>query len=156
MAVILAIVHTGSFISFVYAALLMLWGVLSIPWPSKRFWLSLMFFTMLVLVAKYIYQFLLVTVIVSGVNYLFIGDFAYDSLLTWLFGVYSVNSYFSNAVFNLLLLMSLVFHRGLLKVSRLGLLAYHYTTTGVRAVEERDRTGVSRQCHVCCTLTLAP
>ena len=75
VAVILAIVHTGSFISFVYAALLMLWGVLSIPWPSKRFWLSLMFFTMLVLVAKYIYQFLLVTVIVSGVNYLFIGDF---------------------------------------------------------------------------------
>ena len=153
LMVVLTIIQSGSFISFIYAALLMLWGVLSIPWPSKRFWLSLMFFTMVVLVIKYIYQFILVTVLDNegDINYLFTAEFTIDALLAWLFGVRSASSYFSNAILNLLLLMSVVFHRSLLKVSRLRTVGNYCVTVGVWVVEKFDRAGLGRQCCVCYT-----
>ena len=124
--VILTILRTGSLISFVYAAIVFLWGLLSIPWPSKRFWLALLFFTMLVLVSKYIYLFFLVTHFGRDTQYhslepgIETGD-----LLSWMFGIQSENSYFVNAVFNLLLLMSIIFHRGLLKVCTVHSVSLH-------------------------------
>ena len=115
--VILTILRTGSLISFVYAGIVFLWGLLSIPWPSKRFWLALLFFTMLVLISKYVYLFFLVTHFGHDTQYQSLQPgIQTGGLLSWMFGIQSENSYFVNAIFNLLLLMSIIFHRGLLKV----------------------------------------
>ena len=107
--VILVVLRTGSLISLIYAAVVFVWGLLSIPWPSKRFWLTLLFLTMIVLVIKYIYHFVLVT---GGVN----DNHVTNSIFSWIFGIQYRSSYVENAVFNLLLLMSIIFHRGLMKV----------------------------------------
>ena len=110
--VILVVLRTGSLISLIYAAVVFVWGLLSIPWPSKRFWLTLLFLTMIVLVIKYVYYFVLVT---GGVDdsHPFLGT---NSVFSWIFGIQYKSSYVENAVFNLLLLMSIIFHRGLMKV----------------------------------------
>ena len=109
--VILVVLRTGSLISLIYAGILFVWGLLSIPWPSKRFWLTLLFLTMIVLVVKYIYHFVLVT---GGVddNHPFLVT---NSIFSWIFGIQYRSSYVENVVFNLLL-MSIIFYRGLMKV----------------------------------------
>lgn len=104
--IILAILETGTVPGYIYAIVLFLWGLLSIPWPSRRFWMTLMFYTVLVLMIKYIYLFILVT---------FFQDSSAQSFV-WIFGLQQGQSYFSNAIFNMLLLMTLIFHRSLLKV----------------------------------------
>ena len=124
--VILTILRTGSLISFVYAGIVFLWGLLSIPWPSKRFWLALLFFTMLVLVLKYVYLFFLVTHFGhDSQNQSLQAGIQTGGLLSWMFGIQSDNSYFVNAIFNLLLLMSIIFHRGLLKVCTVHSISIH-------------------------------
>ena len=118
--VIIAIISTGAFTSFIYAGLLFLWGLLSLPIPTKRFWLGLIFYTMVVMIMKYIYLFILVSVLTERLsNQLTESVFErtdLDSVLAWIFGVQSDRSYFVNGVVNLLLLMVLMFQRGLLKV----------------------------------------
>ena len=118
--VIIAIISTGAFTSFIYAGLLFLWGLLSLPIPTKRFWLGLIFYTMVVMIMKYIYLFILVSVLTERLsNQLTESVFErtdLNSVLAWIFGVQSDRSYFVNGVVNLLLLMVLMFQRGLLKV----------------------------------------
>ena len=116
--VVIAVASTGAFTSFIYAGLLFLWGLLSIPWPTKQFWQSLMFYTMLVLIIKYVYQFFLLSVLDEEAQ-LFsftLGVVNLETILAWVVGIQSESNYFRNAIANLLLLMTLVFHRGLLKV----------------------------------------
>ena len=125
LLIILAILRTGSLISFFYGGLLFMWGLLYIPWPNKRYWLTLLFFTMIVLVVKYIYYFIYVIITDDKVS---LGDSSFlglESPTSWIFGVEIESSFFSNSFVHLLLLMSIIFHRGLLKVLVLIVLAYH-------------------------------
>ena len=55
--IIINVIVNGSILLLSYAALMFLWGLLSIPWPTKRFWLTLMFYTMFVILVKYGFQF---------------------------------------------------------------------------------------------------
>lgn len=114
--VILNVILNGSVLSLGYASLLFVWGLLCIPWPSKTFWLTMIFYSMLVLALKYVFQFYDI-------------DFHDDGLqsetgfsLPKLLGiVYYRNSsdFFANAAWDMLLLISLILNRGLLKVSSL-------------------------------------
>ena len=112
--VILAIMRGGSVVSLGYAAILFVWGLLSIPWPTKRFWVTLMFYTMSVLVILYI--FLCVVMTMTSIN----SDLpptVVNTAFLWLLGVPADSTYIEVAIFSLLLLMSIIFHRGLLRVS---------------------------------------
>ena len=112
---ILAIIRSGSFISFFYALIIFMWGLLYVPWPTKRYWNTLLFFTMFVLVVKYIYYFVYFATGNDGET----RDNAFLGLngpASWFFGIETSSSYFSNSFVHLLLLMSIIFHRGLLKV----------------------------------------
>ena len=55
--IVINVIVNGSVLSLIYAALMFLWGLLSIPWPTKRFWLTLMFYSMFVILVKYGFQF---------------------------------------------------------------------------------------------------
>ena len=115
--VIIAIITTGTLPSFIYAGLLFLWGLLSLPIPSKSFWLVLIFYTMLVMIIKYIYSFFLFSWLQQkGSDFTTSRDFLGHTVIGWMFGVNIKDTYFINAVTNLLLLMVLLFQRGLLKV----------------------------------------
>ena len=118
--VIIAIITTGAFTSFIYAGLLFFWGLLSLPVPTKRFWQGLIFYTMVVMIMKYIYSFFLLNLLTENLsdqlNKFAMGQTDLNSVLAWVFGVESDKSYFVNGVVNLLLLMVLMIQRGLLKV----------------------------------------
>ena len=118
--VIIAIITTGAFTSFIYAVLLFLWGLLSLPIPTKRFWQGLIFYTMVVMIMKYIYSYFLLNLLTENLsdqlNKFAMGQTDLNSVLAWMFGVETEKSYFVNGVVNLLLLMVLMIQRGLLKV----------------------------------------
>ena len=111
--IILNIIINGSLLSLIYAVLLFGWGLLSVPWPSKRFWLSLIFYTMFVLVVKYGFQFHAIS---------FWSNFDDSSGLypPRLIGIEKREDFLANAVVDILLLMFLLIHRGLLFVRRGG------------------------------------
>lgn len=106
--IILNIILNGSLLSLVYAILLYTWGLLSIPWPTRKFWLTLIFYTMSVLLIKYAFQF---------------HDIAYWSekydqnsglYPPLVLGILHRKNFFTNAVWDILLLIALLLHRGLL------------------------------------------
>ena len=108
--VILDVVLNGSVLSLVYAFLLFAWGLLSIPWPSRKFWLTMIFYTMVVLVVKYAFQF-------YDIPY-WMDHFKEDSGLypPRIIGILFQPNFFTNVVWDLLLLISLLVHSELLKV----------------------------------------
>ena len=107
LIIINVIVH-GGILSLIYAALMFLWGLLSIPWPTKRFWLTLMFYTMFVILVKYGFQF-------ESVDRS--GDV--NDGLYWprVLGIEKTSNFLNNSLWDILLLISLFFHRSLLIVS---------------------------------------
>lgn len=108
--ILLNILVNGSILSLVYAVFLFGWGLLTVPWPSKRFWLALIFYTMFVLVVKYAFQF-------YDIPY-WENTFAVDSGLfpPRLIGIEKQTNFVANAVVDILLLTFLLIHRGLLFV----------------------------------------
>lgn len=108
--IILSIIINGSLLSLMYAVLLFGWGLLSVPWPSKRFWLALIFYTMFVLVVKYAFQF-------GDISY---WEERYDPsgglYPPQLIGIEKQDNFVANAVVDILLLIFLLIHRGLLFV----------------------------------------
>lgn len=106
--IILNIVLNGSVLSMVYAILLYTWGLLSIPWPTRKFWLTLIFYTMSVLLIKYAFQF-------HEINY-WKEHFDSNSGLypPLVLGILHRKNFFTNAVWDILLLIALLLHRGLL------------------------------------------
>ena len=108
--VILNAIINGSLLSLVYVFLLFLWGMLSIPWPSKMFWLTMIFYTMSVLTVKYAFQF-------QDIPY-WRNTFTPTSGLypPRVIGILYHKNFFANAVWDMLLLIALLLHRGLLKV----------------------------------------
>lgn len=108
--IILNVIINGSLLSLVYIVLLFSWGLLSIPWPSKWFWLVLIFYTMFVLAVKYAFQF-------HDIDY-WAEHFDQRSGLypPRLIGILYRENFFANAAWDMLLLIALLIHRGLLKV----------------------------------------
>ena len=106
--IILNIILNGSVLSLIYAALLYTWGLLSIPWPTRRFWLTLIFYTMSVLLIKYAFQF-------HDISY-WSDNFDPSSGLypPRVLGILHRKNFFTNAVWDILLLIALLLHRGLL------------------------------------------
>lgn len=108
--VILNVLLNGSFLSIVYAFLIFTWGLLSIPWPARSFWLTMIFYTMAVILVKYAFQFYEIS---------YPGDPNGGLYTPRLIGILYRERFFANAVLDLFLLISLLFHRNLLKVSEL-------------------------------------
>lgn len=108
--IIMNVLVNGSVLSLVYAFLMFLWGLLSIPWPTRSFWLTLIFYTMVVVTLKYAFQF-------HDINYP--GDSNGGLYIPVIIGIEYQEDYFSNVVWDLFLLIALLFHRGLLIVSQL-------------------------------------
>ena len=108
--IILNVILNGSIISLVYVFLLFLWGLLCIPWPSKLFWLTMIFYAMFALLVKYAFQF-------YDIPY-WRNTFSASSGLypPRIIGILYRRNFFANAVWDMLLLIALLFHRGLLKV----------------------------------------
>lgn len=92
----------------VYAFLLYTWGLLSIPWPTRKFWLTLIFYTMSVLLIKYAFQF---HEIPYWKEHFDSNSGLYPPLVL---GILHRKNFFTNAVWDILLLIALLLHRGLL------------------------------------------
>lgn len=107
--IIINVIVNGSVLSLIYAGLMFLWGLLSIPWPTKRFWLTLMFYTMFVILVKYGFQF-------DAIN---TPNEDKNSGLYWphVLGIEKRSDFLENIVWDILLLISLFLHRSLLIVS---------------------------------------
>ena len=108
LLIVINVMVNGSILSLLYAALMFLWGLLSIPWPTKRFWLTLIVYTMFVILLKYGFQFQQIDW--SG---------SPDAGLYWphMLGIEKKHNFFENVVWDILLLIFLFVHRGLLHVS---------------------------------------
>ncbi|XP_065913262.1 piezo-type mechanosensitive ion channel component 1-like isoform X2 [Dysidea avara] len=109
LLIVLNVTVHGSVLSLVYAVLMFLWGLLSIPWPTKRFWLTLMFYNMFVILVKYGFQFQQVDW--SG---------SPESGLYWprVLGVEKKDDFLKNTIWDIMLLVSLFFHRHLLQETK--------------------------------------
>ena len=112
--VILNVIINGSVLSLGYVCLLFAWGLLCVPWPSKTFWLSMIFYSMLVLTVKYVFQFYNINY--DDENLQSETGFSTSSILGIVYYHNSVD-FFKNATWDMLLLISLLINRGLLKVS---------------------------------------
>ena len=105
--IILNVILNGSLLSLLFAMLLYGWGLLSTPWPSKRFWLTLIFYSMVMIVIKYCSQF-------SEIK--FSGDKGDGLYLPDLFGIGKEDDFLLNAMWDMWLLIALLINRALLKV----------------------------------------
>ena len=108
--IIINIIINGSLLSLVYVVFLYGWGLLTIPWPSKRFWLILIFYTMFMLVVKYCFQFKRIPYWKE--NYDSDGGLFPPRLI----GIQKHKNFFANVAWDMLLLIALLIHRGLLRV----------------------------------------
>ena len=119
-------VYYASILSMPLPFFVFLWGMLSIPRPTKRFWVAVITYVELVIVVKYIFQFKLPTdpTSLTCANDLNINECSYyktdykDSPLCppRIIGV--ERNHWSSAC-DLLLLLCLFFHRFAMKVNRL-------------------------------------
>ena len=116
--VILNVILNGSLLSLGYACLLFGWGLFSIPLPSKRYWLVMIFYTMVVLIVKYVFQ-------LHDINDNLKGDPERGLFLPRILGIEHFKNFFNNAVWDMLLLIALLFNRGLLKVYTFFYIFYH-------------------------------
>ena len=112
--IILNAILNGSVLSMVYIFLLFVWGLLSIPWPTKRFWLTVIFYTMLVIVIKYSFQFYDISKAFENYDE---NDGLYPPRVLGI--LFRGKLFFANVVWDVLLLIALLLHRGLLKVRTL-------------------------------------
>ena len=108
LLIVINVMVNGSILSLVYALLMFLWGLMSIPWPTKRFWLTLTFYTMSVILLKYGFQF-------KDIDW----NGSPDAGIYWphLLGIEKRYDFYENVVWDILLLIFLFVHRGLLHVS---------------------------------------
>jgi len=113
LLIVINVMVNGSILALVYAGLIFLWGLLSIPWPTKRFWLTLTFYTMFVILVKYGFQF-------KEIDW----NGSPDAGLYWprVLGIEKKDDFFKNTVWDILLLISLFIHRGQLHVSYIKLI----------------------------------
>ncbi|XP_068607432.1 piezo-type mechanosensitive ion channel component 2 [Brachionichthys hirsutus] len=107
--IILNHIVSASFLSLILPILIFLWAMLSVPRPSKRFWMTAIIYTELNVVVKYFFQFGFfpwTTTAYRGIN----ADrpFALPNII----GVEKKDGY---VLFDLIQLLALFFHRSILK-----------------------------------------
>lgn len=101
LVIILNQVLTASLLSLPLPLLTFLWGTLSVPRPTKRFWKTVITYTELVIVIKYVFQFPIWDWDTNNIN-----PFYYPNLL----GIKDIT-----IIYDLFLLLALFFHRSMLK-----------------------------------------
>nr|QQY02591.1 piezo-type mechanosensitive ion channel component [Cryptocotyle lingua] len=101
--------RSSNFLSLVYPLVVFLWGMLSVPRPTKTFWIFLITYTEVVIVIKYIFQFKFIT---FNDPWIRLADSSEATWLPRLFGVEKNNDY---AILDLVQLITLFLHRGFLK-----------------------------------------
>ncbi|XP_037629066.1 piezo-type mechanosensitive ion channel component 2 isoform X2 [Sebastes umbrosus] len=107
--IILNHIVTASFLSLILPILIFLWAMLSVPRPSKRFWMTAIIYTELTVVVKYFFQFGFfpwTTSAYRGMNAE--RPFALPNII----GVEKKDGY---VLFDLIQLLALFFHRSILK-----------------------------------------
>ncbi|CAH8672918.1 unnamed protein product [Schistosoma rodhaini] len=101
--------HSASLLSLPYPLMVLLWGMLSVPRPTKTFWIFLITYTEIVIVIKYIFQF----------KFFHFNDAILRPTESaeplWLPRIIGINKNDDYAVFDLVQLISLFLHRGYLK-----------------------------------------
>ncbi|XP_049437555.1 piezo-type mechanosensitive ion channel component 2 [Epinephelus fuscoguttatus] len=107
--IILNHIVTASLLSLILPILIFLWAMLSVPRPTKRFWMTAIIYTELTVVVKYFFQFGFfpwTTSAYRGIN----ADrpFALPNII----GVEKKDGY---VLFDLIQLLALFFHRSILK-----------------------------------------
>ncbi|TKS77326.1 Piezo-type mechanosensitive ion channel component 2 [Collichthys lucidus] len=108
--IILNHIVSASFLSLILPILIFLWAMLSVPRPSKRFWMTAIIYTELTVVVKYFFQFGFfpwTTSAYRGINAE--RPFALPNII----GVEKKDGY---VLFDLIQLLALFFHRSILKV----------------------------------------
>lgn len=103
--IILNQVYSTSLLSLPLALLTFLWGTLSVPRPTKRFWKTIITITELIIMVKYVCRFP-----VWGFKTTSVSPFSLSSLL----GI-TGDDQGSSIVLDLILLLALFFHRSRLK-----------------------------------------
>ncbi|XP_031142000.1 piezo-type mechanosensitive ion channel component 2 [Sander lucioperca] len=107
--IILNHIVTASLLSLILPILIFLWAMLSVPRPTKRFWMTAIIYTELTVVVKYFFQFGFfpwTTSAYRGINAE--RPFALPNIL----GVEKKDGY---VLFDLIQLLALFFHRSILK-----------------------------------------
>ncbi|XP_071331067.1 piezo-type mechanosensitive ion channel component 2 [Trachinotus anak] len=107
--IILNHIVSASLLSLILPILIFLWAMLSVPRPTKRFWMTAIVYTELTVVVKYFFQFGFfpwTTSAYRGINAE--RPFALPNII----GVEKKNGY---VLFDLIQLLSLFFHRSILK-----------------------------------------
>ncbi|KAK5863316.1 hypothetical protein PBY51_000354 [Eleginops maclovinus] len=107
--IILNHIVTASFLSLILPILIFLWAMLSVPRPTKRFWMTAIIYTELTVVVKYFFQFGFfpwTTSAYRGINAE--RPFALPNII----GVEKKDGY---VLFDLIQLLALFFHRSILK-----------------------------------------
>ena len=119
--IIINVLLNGSVLSLIYAFLMFSWGLLSYPWPTRKFWIVLTFYTMFVILVRYAFQFKKADTEdkCQGKNV------DQGRCPTQIVGIhYYGRDFYSHVVWDFILLMAVFVHTALLKVShccRMGL-----------------------------------
>ncbi|KAF8565390.1 hypothetical protein P879_05239 [Paragonimus westermani] len=99
----------SAILSLPYPLMVFLWGMLSVPRPTKTFWIFLITYTEVVIVIKYIFQF----------RFIYFNDPtdkpSESSEALWLPRLFGIDKNDHYAVFDLVQLITLFLHRGFLK-----------------------------------------
>ncbi|XP_078144364.1 piezo-type mechanosensitive ion channel component 2 [Centroberyx gerrardi] len=107
--IILNHIMSASFLSLILPILIFLWAMLSVPRPTKRFWMTAIIYTELTVVVKYFSQFGFFPWTSSAYRGMFGEDpFAMPNII----GVEKKDGY---VLFDLIQLLALFFHRSILK-----------------------------------------
>ncbi|KAF7259523.1 hypothetical protein EG68_03142 [Paragonimus skrjabini miyazakii] len=99
----------SAILSLPYPLMVFLWGMLSVPRPTKTFWIFLITYTEVIIVIKYIFQF----------RFIYFNDPSdkpsESSEALWLPRLFGIDKNDHYAVFDLVQLITLFLHRGFLK-----------------------------------------
>ena len=101
----------ASVLSLVFPLLIFLWGMLSIPRPTKIFWITVITYTQLVIIIKYLFKFEFISFNDCNSSVELIGEPLCPAR------IFGIERDAVTSAYDLLLLLALFFHRYALQVS---------------------------------------